>query len=294
MGLFDLFKRGGREADAPAPVVATGSVVKPKQAVTRVYAPGGGTDMANNDTLAELFRVPQEERRAGWTDSFFRALWRAPLVVPQARAFTGPDGFPYLHMCLPEKNKPYQSHSLAGEAMMLLDQGVGIALFDSPDKSFLQYVMQVGQIDCLVRYDHWLGDPQDCEEGAARRAAAKVAPGLEAITTEKQQEVLIGSPSEALLPSYTARALEKHMREQWHMEEPRVALMVNHGMAPSRNLVIGRKLSDFADPETAGEEARALRWYLPPQRGLMLQPDMMTLEEMRPLTDFFPKENNGD
>ena len=52
--------------------------------------------------------------------------------------------------------------------------------------------------------------------------------------------------------------------------------------------MINKKFSQFASPQEAGVQGRALLWYLPPKRGLLLMPESWTEEQMRPLTDYFP------
>ena len=56
-------------------------------------------------------------------------------------------------------------------------------------------------------------------------------------------------------------------------------------MTPSRNLVIGRKFSEFPDREVASRATQMLLWYLPPRRYLLLMPENWTLDQMRPLKE---------
>jgi hypothetical protein len=69
------------------------------------------------------------------------------------------------------------------------------------------------------------------------------------------------------------------------MEEPRIALVVDPQMTPTRNLVIGRKFSEFPDQEIAAQAARMLLWYLPPRRYLLLMPENWSADQMRPLRE---------
>jgi hypothetical protein len=97
--------------------------------------------------------------------------------------------------------------------------------------------------------------------------------------------VMVGSPSENYLPKHTARLLYRHLTEGWKMEDPRVALVVDPQMTPTRNLIIGRKFSEFPDQEIAGQAARMLLWYMPPHRYLLLMPENWSTDQMRPLRE---------
>jgi hypothetical protein len=71
--------------------------------------------------------------------------------------------------------------------------------------------------------------------------------------------------------------------EVWKLADPRIALLVDPALRPARNLVIGKKRSEFANEPAAFQQTRALLWYLPPARSLILMPEDWTLAAMAPL-----------
>ena len=243
-------------------------------------------DLTQTQVLAELFAVPPDQRKAAWQGAFFTALWNASLEIGTPPVFTGPDSFHYLRMHLPAPATPFDSNSVANQAQHALDSGLGIAIFASPSATEPEYVLSMGVLDSLVTYDTWLGDPIDVAEWAK---APPQAPGIQTLTTTKDQQILVGSPSPSLLPPHTARALYRHLNEAWHIPEPRIALMMNPEFTLTRSLVINRKLSEFPDEKTASRQCGMLLWYFPPRRGLLLMPESWKQEDMRKLTDFFPQ-----
>ena len=97
--------------------------------------------------------------------------------------------------------------------------------------------------------------------------------------------MLTGSPSADFLPPYAARGLHRYMSHIWGIEDPRVHLLVDRDLRPSRNLVIGRKRSSFASDEEMAGEMRRLSWFLPPHRAMILMPEDWTVATMNRLAD---------
>ncbi len=289
MGLSDLFanlkgKAGGSTAPAAFPAV-------PAQPGPRIFHEDRERmfDLKETSALSELFAVQQSERKAAWQGAFFHAVWTASLEVASPPVFHGPDTFSYLRLHLPEPTKAFQSNSLANLARQAVENITGAAIFASPTATEPEYVISMGVLDSLLTYDSWLGDPVDLDEVARSTRPEDKAGGLQTITTEKATQILVGSPSAALLPPHTARALHRHLKNGWKIAEPSVSLMVNPATAPTRSLVINRKLSEFPTPEIAGQQARFLLWYFPPRRSMLLMPESWKQEDMRPLTEFFPQ-----
>ncbi|WP_419807016.1 hypothetical protein [Terriglobus sp.] len=245
-------------------------------------------DLEKTSRLAELFQVSREQRNNAWLDAFFDTAWHASLEVAEPPFFQGPDTFTYARMHVPEPGKPFQSNSLSNVAPFAVERGAGIAIFRSPAATEPEFVLSMGRVDSLLLYDSWRGDPLDVQEIAEKsEAQAKDEHGMETFTAQKETQILVGSPNVTLLPAHTAGMLHRHLTAGWHMADPRIALMIVPGMAPSRNLVIGRKMSEFPDQATAARQTQALLWYLPPARSLVLMPESWTTDQMRPLTEFF-------
>lgn len=277
MGLFD-FLRG---KPAPIPV--------PKQAVP---APEGGWfapdrarmfDLAATQRLANLFSVPATLRDSAWIDDFFRTAWNAAITVPEPPHFDGPDGLPYYRFDLPRAGAPFDAQCLANLARTCVDRNAGAVFFAGPDDSpeQPQYVVAMGVIDSLLRFGSPDGDPVDLGE------SGEYGPANGSVTMEAGQQVLTGTPSPDYLPPHAARALHRYMTRIWGMEEPRVQLLVNAAMRPSRSLMIGRRHSQFASSEEAALEMQRLLWFFPPRRSLVLMPDDWDEASMTRLTDLF-------
>ena len=244
-------------------------------------------NLEDTNRLAQVMEVPREERDAQWLDGFQSAAWNASIVLQKEPVFLGPDGMPYVRLELPPVGEPAETNCLSNLFVSMAEQGLGAAFFkaasDPPEAA--EYVMPTGVLESLRAYGTWDGDPDDVAELATKPPQHEAGSGIEKTEVETERQVMVGSPSEGYLPKHTAQLLYRHLTEGWKMEDPRVALVVDPEMTPTRNLVIGRKFSEFPDAEIAGQAARMLLWYLPPRRYLLLMPENWTTEQMRPLRE---------
>lgn len=243
--------------------------------------------LEDTNLLAQAMEVPREEREERWLQAFQSAAWNASVVLPAEPVFLGPDGMPYVRLELPPVGEPAETNCLSNIFVSMAEQGLGAAFFknagDPPEAA--EYVMPTGVLESLRAYGTWDGDPDDAAELAAKPQQHANDSGIEKTDVETERQVMVGSPSENYLSRHTARLLYRHLTEGWKMEDPRIALVVDPEMTPSRNLVIGRKFSEFPDADIAAQAARMLLWYLPPRRYLLLMPENWSTEQMRPLRE---------
>jgi hypothetical protein len=212
--------------------------------------------------------------------------------MPEPPYFDGPDGLPYFRLNLPEPGMRFEAYSLSGLARGCVERNAGAVFFargnDAPNAP--QWVISMGEIDSLMRFGSPDGDPLDLAERQSADQGViveQVSPTHQAVTVTEARSVLVGTPSHDFLPEYTARAIHRLMHRVWGIADPSVALLVDHQLRPSRNLVIGRKRGDFANEQEATFEMQRVAWMLPPGRGLILMPDDWTDRQMTSLTDLF-------
>lgn len=271
----------------PAPSTASTSTPAGSDVNRLQSIPEQRFSLEDTSRIAQLMELGRETRDGAWVLRFQEAAWNASMVLPAEPVFLGPDGMPYVRLELPPVGQPVETNCLSNIFASLAEQGLGAAFFknatDTPELA--EYVMPTGVLESLRAYGTWDGDPVDAQEMAARPPQPAAAGGMQETQVEKERQVMVGPPSEAYLPRHTARLLYRHLTEGWKMEDPRVALVVDEEMTPSRNLVIGRKFSEFPDREVASRATQMLLWYFPPRRYLLLMPENWTLDQMRPLKE---------
>jgi hypothetical protein len=312
MGLFDRLRKPPYNPDAPVnvpaePVIPHSAIPEPELPERHeqvsdgeppaypagvlgrryVSVPEERFNLDDTNRLAVAMEIPREQRDARWLEVFQNAAWNASMVLPTEPVFVGPDGMPYVRFQLPPVGEAVETNCLSNLFVSMAEQGLGAAFFknntDLPENA--EYVVPTGVIESLREYGTWDGDPDDLAELTSHPQQHAQESGIEKAQVETERQVMVGSPSESYLPKHTARLLYRHLTEGWKMEDPRIALVVDPQMTPSRNLVIGRKFSEFPDPEIAAQAARMLLWYLPPRRYLLLMPENWSADQMRPLRE---------
>lgn len=248
-------------------------------------------DLERTHALRALFQVAPDQRDDAWHQLFFDAAWHGSVSMPSQQPFQGPDFFPYLRFDVPRAGA-FDSQSLGNLAPALVEQGVGAAFFASPNDppEAAQFVFSMGRLDSMLRFDNAEGDPVDIADKAEPIDESVYAVDREGaserLLTRKDHQVMLGAPSRDYLPPAVARALYTHLRDGWHIEEPRVAVMLDAAARPKRALVVNKRHGDFGEGVAVDQAARMLLWYLTPQQGLMLMPNSMSEDELVPLRDF--------
>jgi hypothetical protein len=279
------------QPEPTAPVQASSSPASSVPARRFVSVPEQRFNLEDTSRIAQLMEATRETRDGAWVMSFQDAAWNASIVLPPQPVFLGPDGMPYVRLELPPVGQAVETNCLSNLFASVAEQGFGVGFFKNPTDTpdLAEYVMPTGVVESLRAYGTYDGDPTDAQEMAARPPQEPPQDGMQGgvqeTTVEKERQVMVGTPSEAYLPRHTARLLYRHLTEGWKIEDPRVALVVDPEMTPSRNLVIGRKFSEFPDKEVASRATQMLLWYFPPRRYLLLMPENWTPEQMVPLKD---------
>lgn len=263
MDIFNVFKsKPDPWGQLPGP---KGGAQTPRFAVN----PDAMFNLGATRALHLLFQ--SKVRDAAWLNSFYLAAWNASVSVGEPEHFDGPDGMPYYRLNLPAAGTDFDAQSLSNLAGMCVERNAGAAFFahaDDPETA-PQFVLSMGVLDSMLRYDSPDGDPVDCEVDLRSQ-----------ILFAGSRQILTASPSADFLPGYTARALHRYMSRIWGIYDPRVHLLVDPALHPSRNLVIGRKRSSFSSSAEVADEMARLAWFMPPHRSLMLMPEDWSLGDM--------------
>lgn len=205
--------------------------------------------------LRELLDVPRAARELAWQERFDAALRVAPMVKLEDRILEGPDEFPYLVLSQRSDQPLERLVSVGGVAEECTERGLGVVIDPSP--SGPAWVLHYGQLWSLREYDRFGGDPED------------EAPDPNAPAPPAEREVMVGQPSERMLPRYARRVLDSYLRQAVGLAEPRVLVLVDPAQRPSRNLVFNVHPEKFRDPRAIETVLGSLSWFMPPGRGVL-------------------------
>ncbi|TKC59162.1 hypothetical protein FBD94_16655 [Pedobacter hiemivivus] len=237
MGLFDVFKKKGQ----PATIDQT--------PVRELYL----GDLEKTQLIFELIDVPRENRGEEWQKSFLENIVHASFRCGDPQVITGPDGFPYFQLFMPRPKERFQCYVIDRmKDDFLLKSGYGVVI--NPNDGQPDWVLSYGDILNL----HLTGSFYTT--GPTLFSGAK-----EDETIRKDEKVLVGQPSEFVLPE-TARTILRQFLLNNGVKSPKVLLMSRNGgpgEEASQDLVFNLTPEAFETEELFRSVTQHLAWFLP-------------------------------
>jgi hypothetical protein len=271
MGLFDIFKKADSTKKAvvtPAPaeeinkVEPAGAEEKaepelesqlstPAEPVDQDAQRRSSAGLKNTESVAKLLNVPKEERRETWLRQFLADLPFAALRCGTPQLIAGPDGFPYFQLFVPEPAEEFQSYVI--DEMIggfLVEKGYGIVL--NPGDFEPDWVLTYGDI---LNY-HLNGTFFSVESLFSDRSNAQQE-------IPKGEQVMIGQPSEAILPVHTRRLLKDFFQLNG-IRDPKVMLLVcKNREEVYQDLAFNITPASFETDKHYRDMMQTITWYLP-------------------------------
>ena len=211
-------------------------------------------DLMKTGVLYQLQSVPKEQRDEKWVSTFYENIADASLVAGDPQVFNGPDGFPYFSLSLPTPGKPFQCYVIRHVIEHTLKNGVGIVI--EPNEQEPMWVFSYGDIVGFQTQNNW--EPLTYDH--------TIPTGNSQEVVEKEEKVLIGQPSEHLLPQVARDILKRFLTAQG-VKDPQILLMARSSEAAKRtDLVFGLSPEDVGGEERLNLLLRWISWFLP--RGL--------------------------
>lgn len=242
MGLFDFLKK----KEQPQ---AFSQTEKPLQKETEPYF----GDLNKTDILYKLVQTPQNERDEMWQQAFLENIGQASFRCGDPQIITGPDGFPYFQLFLPEPNKSFQCYVI--ERMkddFLLPSGYGVVINPTPNSA--DWVLSNGDILNLHLNKTFY---TSTETPFSRETSDE--------TIVKNEKVMIAQPSETILPNQTRHLIAEFLKLNG-VKTPKILLMMRHrqdGNGVSQDIVFNLTPKNFKDESTYREVMQTISWYLP-------------------------------
>jgi len=242
MGLFDFLKK----KEQPKEISKN---EKPVERETETYL----GDLNKTDILYKLVQTPQNERDETWQQAFLENIDQASFRCGDPQIITGPDGFPYFQLFLPEPNKSFQCYVI--ERMkddFLLASGFGIVINPTPNSA--DWVLSCGDILNLHLNKTFY---TTTETPFSRETKDE--------TISENEKVMIGQPSETILPKQTRRLIAEFLKMNG-VKTPKILLMMRHrqdGNGVSQDIVFNLTPKNFKDENTYRTVMQTISWYLP-------------------------------
>lgn len=208
-------------------------------------------DLEKTARLGELFAVPREKRDDAWRRQFYQAVDDASLMSFTPQVAAGPDQFPYFQMAMPDPGA-FTPFCVTHLLDYLLENGFGIAIFgDSSRAQGPEWVFTYGELVSYRLYGDFDGDPAEL----ARTASAPKG---------GHHSVLVAAPSESYFPSYARRALGTYAKRVIQIATPKIGLIDDPQVTPSRSLMLNLTLAAYhGDEKKLTAAMHYLSWFLP-------------------------------
>lgn len=242
MGLFDFLKK----KELPETIKQT------EKSVQKSSEPYLG-DLSKTDILFKLVQTPQTDRDENWRQTFLDNIGQASFRCGDPQVITGPDGFPYFQLFLPEPHKEFQCFVI--ERMkddFLLASGFGVVINPTPNSA--DWVLSYGDILNL----HLNNTFYTTTDTPFSKETSNT------IITENEK-VMIGQPSETILPKQTRQLIAEFLKMNG-VKSPKVLLMMRYkpkGSGVSQDIVFNLTPPNFKDENTYRSVMQTISWYLP-------------------------------
>lgn len=242
MGIFDFIKKKGQQQ-------ASVQSKKPVEKQTEQYL----GDLDKTNIIYQLVQTPIKERDENWQRTFLQNIGQASFQCGEPQVITGPDGFPYFQLFLPEPNKKFQCYVV--EKMMddfLLASGFGVVI--NPTSNSADFVFSYGDI-----LNFYLNKTFYTKE---ETSFSKESNDETILANEK---IMIGQPSEILLPK-EARQLIGEFLKMNGVKIPKVLLMMRHrkdNKGVSQDIVFNLTPENFENESKYRKVMQTISWYLP-------------------------------
>ncbi|MDR3612294.1 MAG: hypothetical protein P4L53_01935 [Candidatus Obscuribacterales bacterium] len=222
-------------------------------------------DLEKTQELERLFQVDRKARDEMWYKSFFSAVVDASLVCGHPQVVIGPDQFPYFHLGLPSRGafEPFCISHILDNA---LSNVFGVCIFSSLENtSAPEYVFSYGDLLSYKLYGTFAGDPAEVN--------TRPSPALKQEVLTEARDILVGQPNEDYLPTISLKALGDFMRKRLGHPDPKICLILDTQLKPSKNLAVNVGIDDVGgDPKQLQSIFGVISWFLPRNYGLMSVP----------------------
>lgn len=211
-------------------------------------------DLEKTGILVDLCAVPQEKRDNQWFQEFIANIPLASFKTTEQQVITGPDGFPYFQLELPEPGVQFQCYVIDNMVYdFLVTNGLGVVINSSKEQP--DWVLTYGDIvNYAIKKDFFNTDDTHFNRGGDEQ----ISP------TDMNNNVMVGQPSEFILPA-PARTVMRSFLEYKQVKDPKVLLMTTATPdgREAQDLVFNFTPQDFGSEEEFQATAQQLQWFLP-------------------------------
>ena len=222
------------------------------------------------DLINELLQTPDANRDDRWREGFFENVIDASFQMKEPPVIQGPDGFPYLALHSPDPYKGFEAFCICNLIEYVNTDGFGIVI--NPGLKDPGWVFTYGELLTYRMFGVF-----EVKTGKEQRQS------FEKHALEREEQVLIGQPSEEFLPGVARVAIKRFLKEGFGVSDLGVFLMFRKEDNPPSQLVFSLFPDDFSNEEEFAGVFRAISWFLPRHYPVVTLPRESSL-----VKDFLP------
>lgn len=208
-------------------------------------------DLEKTVTLNALLELPFEQRDQKWVETFLDSVAEANLKLGNPEVVIASDGFPYVQLQSVATDESFQAFVINKQLPTLLMQGFGVVI--NPQNSQPDWVFSYGDI---ANYE--LNDAFYTEDSIFSHNKENVAIG-------NDEKILIGQPSDAILPKYLKKQLREFLQHAG-IKTPKAMLIARNYEDEStvkQDLVFNFTPTQFANEKEFQLIGNTIAWFLP-------------------------------
>ena len=206
-------------------------------------------DLEKTQILNELFTVAKDARDDQWQQLVIRNLAEASFRCGDPQLLTGPGGFPYFTLFIPEENQPFTCYVLSHMVDdFLFERGWGVVIN-----------LHGNQPDWLLTY----GDVVNYKINKEFYSAPQVPDLPPSGILEKEEQVLVGQPSDLLLPPQVRDSMRQYLEQHGHKDVKIVLLSRQTPHGPVQQLIFNLTPDRFDSEEAYQAFTQSLGWFMP-------------------------------
>ncbi|MCS4227381.1 hypothetical protein [Sphingobacterium sp. BIGb0165] len=209
-------------------------------------------DLEKTIIINNLMEVPFAERDELWRDTFLNNIAECTLKLAETEVVIGPDGFPYFQLESVPKDQNFQAFVIKNRLKdFVLPKGFGIAINtqnENPD-----WIFTYGD---LVNY--FLNEEFYTDESIFSQKNDQTTIG-------KDEEILVGQPSETILP-YHVRTQLREFLDYYGVKNAKIMLIARNYKdeeKASQDLVFNIVANQFRTEKEFTNIMEAIGWFLP-------------------------------
>lgn len=214
-------------------------------------------DLEKTVSLNALVEVPFEQRDQRWVENFLNNIDQANLKLGNPEVIIASDGFPYIQLQTVTTDESFQAFVISKQLPTILMQGFGIVI--NPQNEKPDWVFSYGDI---CNYE--LNESFYTDDSIFSKNKEQVVIG-------QDEKILIGQPSEAILPKYLKNQLRDFLTHAG-IKLPKAMMIARdfeNEKSVKQDLVFNFTPQQFDNEKTFQQVATTIGWFLPKHYSIL-------------------------